>query len=77
MTASLNCGGSRASSRPRLGVTQTEEATMRTYTVLFAEDVPHYGTAEIHAASDEAAQLGRLARPVGEQAWALASSLSA
>ena len=29
------------------------------------------------AASDEAVQLGRLARPVGEQAWALASSLAA
>ena len=29
------------------------------------------------AASDEAAELGRLARPVGEQAWALARSLGA
>src|SRR5262245_41792084 len=29
------------------------------------------------AASDEAVELGRLARPVGEQAWALARSLSA
>jgi hypothetical protein len=25
---------------------------MKTYSVLFAEDVPHYGTAEIKAASD-------------------------
>ena len=29
------------------------------------------------AASDEAAELGRLARPIGEQAWALARSLGA
>jgi aminoglycoside phosphotransferase (APT) family kinase protein len=29
------------------------------------------------AASDEATELGRLARPVGEQAWALARSLGA
>src|SRR5260370_34969753 len=29
------------------------------------------------AASDEAAELGRLARPIGEQAWALARSLRA
>ena len=29
------------------------------------------------AASDEAVELGRLARPVGEQAWALARSLGA
>jgi aminoglycoside phosphotransferase (APT) family kinase protein len=29
------------------------------------------------AASDEAVQLGRLARPIGEQAWALARSLAA
>ena len=28
---------------------------MKTYTVLFAEDVPHYGTAEIQADSDDAA----------------------
>jgi hypothetical protein len=28
---------------------------MKTYTVLFAEDVPHYGTAQIEAESDEAA----------------------
>jgi len=28
---------------------------MKNYTVLFAEDVPHYGTAEIQAVSDEAA----------------------
>jgi hypothetical protein len=28
---------------------------MKTYTVLFAEDVPHYGTAEIEAENDEAA----------------------
>ena len=29
------------------------------------------------AASDEAVELGRLGRPVGEQAWALARSLGA
>ena len=28
---------------------------MKTYTVLYAEDVPHYGTSEIEAASDEEA----------------------
>ena len=28
---------------------------MKTYTVLFAEDVPHYGTAEIEAEDDNAA----------------------
>jgi hypothetical protein len=28
---------------------------MKTYTVLFAEDVPHYGTAEIEAENDAAA----------------------
>ncbi|ODS56452.1 MAG: hypothetical protein ABS36_08700 [Acidobacteria bacterium SCN 69-37] len=28
---------------------------MKTYTVLFAEDVPHYGSVEIEASSDEAA----------------------
>ena len=28
---------------------------MKTYTVLFAEDVPHYGTAEIEAEDDAAA----------------------
>jgi hypothetical protein len=28
---------------------------MKTYTVLFAEDVPHYGTAEIQAENDAAA----------------------
>ena len=30
-------------------------ATLKTYTVLFARDIPHYGTAEIEAESDEAA----------------------
>jgi hypothetical protein len=34
--------------------TRSEEA-MKTYTVLFAEDVPHYGAAEIEAEDDAAA----------------------
>jgi hypothetical protein len=34
---------------------QRSEEAMKTYTVLFAEDVPHYGTAEIQAEDDAAA----------------------
>jgi hypothetical protein len=33
----------------------TKDSKMKTYTVLFAEDVPHYGTVEIEAEDDNAA----------------------
>jgi hypothetical protein len=39
---------------------------MKTYTVLFAEDVPHYGTAEIHAEDDNAALEAAKAYPLSE-----------
>jgi len=39
---------------------------MKTYTVLFAEDVPHYGTAEIQAENDTAALETAKAYPLSE-----------
>jgi hypothetical protein len=39
---------------------------MKTYTVLFAEDVPHYGTAEIQAEDDTAALEIAEAYPLSE-----------
>jgi hypothetical protein len=54
MTAALRAGW-RAFFAPAVGVTQTKEAPVKTYSVLFAEDVPHYGIAEIHAEDDAAA----------------------
>ena len=39
---------------------------MKTYTVLFAEDVPHYGTAEIQAEDDTAALEAAKAYPLSE-----------
>jgi hypothetical protein len=35
--------------------TEKQGSIMKTYTVLFAEDVPHYGTVEIEAENDVAA----------------------
>ena len=35
---------------------------LKTYTVLFAEDVPHYGTAEIAAPDDDAARSNEILR---------------
>jgi hypothetical protein len=39
---------------------------MKTYTVLYAEDVPHYATVEIQAASDEEAVAVAKARHSGD-----------
>ncbi len=39
---------------------------MKTYTILFAEDVPHYGTAEIRAKNDAAALEAAKAYPLSQ-----------
>jgi hypothetical protein len=44
----------------------TKGKNMKTYTVLFAEDVPHYGTAEIEAHDDAAALQAAKAYPLSD-----------
>jgi hypothetical protein len=50
-----------------------EEPIMKTYTVLFAEDVPHYGAAQIEAENDaaavEAAKAFDLSDVTDDPAW--------